>query len=118
MLCTLDAACEILNALIQKGLRPRRDPACRRRTGNTECPDSKGIKTPCLFSLRRPLEILNALIQKGLRPNVAVHQVTSGEILNALIQKGLRPIVDGERVNECRNTECPDSKGIKTAMLV
>ena len=82
--------------------------------GNTECPDSKGIKTPAIPApssvsgeilnaliqkgLRLPLgagqhwlkEILNALIQKGLRLGVRVHCSSAPEILNALIQKGLR----------------------------
>ena len=58
---------------------------------NTECPDSKGIKT----SSRRALE-------------------WSGEILNALIQKGLRPHQSVGEGLVVGNTECPDSKGIKT----
>ena len=61
-------AIEILNALIQKGLRPCCFSVAVVVRGNTECPDSKGIKT----SIDRSIdvlarEILNALIQKGLR---------------------------------------------------
>ena len=58
---------EILNALIQKGLRR-------------------------LFFLKETYgyEILNALIQKGLRQQTIHHRRAGQEILNALIQKGLR----------------------------
>ena len=35
--------------------------------GNTECPDSKGIKTEYDLQYCDCCEILNALIQKGLR---------------------------------------------------
>ena len=58
---------EILNALIQKGLR-----LGRVASGNVA------------------LEILNALIQKGLRRNRLLPGGRCFEILNALIQKGLR----------------------------
>jgi len=58
---------------------------------NTECPDSKGIKTCRIPNIRyRGKEILNALIQKGLRLNFGKCRVRYFEILNALIQKGLR----------------------------
>ena len=58
---------------------------------NTECPDSKGIKTkPCFRPASRRGEILNALIQKGLRPICVSISARFSEILNALIQKGLR----------------------------
>ena len=58
---------EILNALIQKGLRPISLPGWRVGVRNTECPDSKGIKTGNIIVMALLAEILNALIQKGLR---------------------------------------------------
>ena len=84
-------AVEILNALIQKGLR--RKAATARRLGP---------------------EILNALIQKGLRQMAVTASVYYSEILNALIQKGLRQGAPAYVTSNSRNTECPDSKGIKT----
>ena len=58
---------EILNALIQKGLRPFDMRLSRKLFRNTECPDSKGIKTTPEMRPILNSEILNALIQKGLR---------------------------------------------------
>ena len=85
-----EASFEILNALIQKGLRPSPTGICS-DSRNTECPDSKGIKTHFAGLHVCSFEILNALIQKGLRLFFHLLQVPRVEILNALIQKGLRP---------------------------
>ena len=62
----------------------------RAQLGNTECPDSKGIKTHERIAHRAGHEILNALIQKGLRREKTSNGEVFAEILNALIQKGLR----------------------------
>ena len=61
-------------------------------------------------------EILNALIQKGLRRSVRVLRPPPLEILNALIQKGLRRCFVSAQFSYEGNTECPDSKGIKTSL--
>ena len=61
------SAWEILNALMQKGLRHL----------------SVLAGTPVT-------EILNALMQKGLRLTDSSHSIAIDEILNALMQKGLR----------------------------
>ena len=63
-------------------------------------------------------EILNALIQKGLRPVADLQSLIFKEILNALIQKGLRLSLVGHNLTVQGNTECPDSKGIKTQQFV
>ena len=64
----------------------------------------------------KTVEILNALIQKGLRPREFLFAHRQHEILNALIQKGLRQVCRREVTNHLGNTECPDSKGIKTVL--
>ena len=84
-------------------------------TTDIECPDSKGIKTPWLPWLPRPLTlILNALIQKGLRLRFKTDLKSSFLILNALIQKGLR-LPSLATATFKPDIECPDSKGIKTS---
>ncbi len=130
---------EIPNALIQKGLRLKILIHTLNYFRNTECPDSKGIKTVAHSFTLSPTEIPNALIQKGLRlarcsrlrrqkeiPNALIqkglrlfghsHRCGDWEIPNALIQKGLRRHPSDDKLNK-RNTECPDSKGIKTPYL-
>ena len=86
-----------------------------KRSGNTRCPDSKGIKTEMFTNPFHVYEIPDALIQKGLRLSTLPLSATVGEIPDALIQKGLR-LVTMVALPALGNTRCPDSKGIKTGM--
>ncbi len=107
---------EIPNALIQKGLRPLMwwtTPGLR----NTECPDSKGIKTQrAKRDHHTAAEIPNALIQKGLRRGLDCSYSFGGGNTECPDSKGIKTQLLCSAQRGWGNTECPDSKGIKTAL--
>ena len=108
-----DGGDEILNALMQKGLRRRRS-CTRSAMGNTECPDAKGIKTRCACWLARLSEILNALMQKGLRQWLSARPAGQARNTECPDAKGIKTIFRAACSLQAGNTECPDAKGIKT----
>ena len=86
--------------------------------GNTECPDSKGIKTAIIYAMVLGGGNTECPDSKGIKTKY-LHPVPlffgNTECPDS---KGIKTSGKVWPVGVSRNTECPDSKGIKTSWTI